>query len=79
MLRDTPPSLSRVNFYITKNGVEKLSVFSNTHYTSHEYDTVSGTAVLVLNKADDVLVKVRDSDNFITGGGSSYFSGFLLR
>ena len=77
-LYGTSSRASKGEFYITKNGVEKVKVLSDTYDLSNKYDMASGTAVLVLNKGDGVHVKVRDSNNYILGGDYTYFSGFLL-
>ena len=65
-------------FYITQNGGVKVTVLSETNDLSNKHDMASGTAVLVLNKGDDVHVKVLYSSYYIYGGGYSYFSGYLL-
>jgi len=77
-LYGTSSRASQGTFYITKNGVEKVTVVADTYDTSDKYDMASGTAVLVLNKGDDVHVKVSESNYYIYGGGYTYFSGFLL-
>jgi len=69
---------NRGTFYITQNGVEKVTVVADTYDTSNKYGMASGTTVLVLNKGDDVHVKVAGSNYYIYGGGYTYFSGFLL-
>ena len=78
MLYGTSPHNARGEFYITKNGETKVTVLADTNDLSNTMDMASGTAVLVLNKGDDVHVKCFDSNSYIYGGGYSYFSGFLL-
>ena len=77
MLYGTSSRSRTGEFQITKNGVLKVRVYSDTYDTSNNFQA-SGTAVLVLNKGDDVHVKVSGSNYYIQGSGYSNFSGFLL-
>ena len=77
-LYGTSSRASRGTFYITKNGEDKLTILADTYDTSNKYAMASGTAVLVLNKGDDVHVKVALSNYNIYGSNYSFFSGFLL-
>jgi len=64
-----PVRETRGAFCITKNGLTKVKVFFRhiIYDTSDKYDMASGTAVLVLNKGDDVHVKVTSSNYYIYG------------
>jgi len=62
---------------IIKNGVNQMSVFLELDSNANE-GTASGTAVLSLNKGDQVHVEADRGSMYIGGNYLSSFAGFFL-
>jgi len=63
---------------IIKNGVNQMSVFLELDSNADE-GSASGTAVLSLNKGDQVHVQADRGNMYIGGNYLSSFAGFFLR
>ncbi|WAR27291.1 C1QT3-like protein [Mya arenaria] len=69
-----PGHTSHFQFVKNNDFVSRLFL----HTSSGQYETVSQTVVLQLNKGDDVTIRNQDPDEAIHGSNYSTFAGFLI-
>jgi len=65
-------------YMIYKNDVLISYIYLMTEPGTSQYESTSQTAVLQLQKGDDVTLRNHDGDECLYGGHYSTFTGFLL-